>query len=154
MVAYKSAPNCSNFMVSLELGGFDKPFPKKTVVKNQKGEVRVDDGKPFEIKYDYTAHEGKTEAFVDMDTLLSTQAIWEALQKGQMVSFKLTVEKTLLTPRFSLRNYANALRTAMNNCKEDAAFQGAAPASRGNGPAPQGRSGASSADDEDKKFFK
>ncbi|WP_243357686.1 hypothetical protein [Fundidesulfovibrio terrae] len=148
LFAYRPSNNCSNVLVSMGLEDYDKPFPNKFRSDQLQGEVRVDDEAPVTVPYDYAGEAGKTEVFVDFGKLFANQTIRAQVQKGQMISFKVEIEKKVRVLKFSLRNLTAVMNASNENCKDSASFTGS-----GSGPAKQAPAGQGKPADDDKKYF-
>ncbi len=140
---------------------YDLDAPSHKAFKSQLaiGELRVDDMAPIKASYIYEFIRGKTKVFIDFNEAFNNEVLIDQLFKGHFIQVKVEVEGKELSFKFSLKNHVNAVKQAMNQCKEEAAFKGTGgapapvpapkPAPSGSGPMPSTSPGKS----DDSSFF-
>lgn len=120
------------------------------------GEVRIDNLPAIPIQYTYFHKKGSKFFGFETENILRNENFTKQILNGQMINFKFTAEKKTYNLRSTLRNVSNALRTARDFCKEEAAFQDTGVNNNKNknvspSSAPQKKP---TPDDDDKNFFK
>jgi len=106
--------------------GLKKPAGKDFTSPTLAGELRIDDQAPVPIQYFYVL--ASTERFIRIDTLdtLLDETVRAQLAQGTMIRLTVTVDKKTYTLPFTLRNYAEAMRSALDACQEATASLDAA----------------------------